>query len=121
MASARGIGTKQVTDKNHLEVMNREVIPLLNALARAAGAWLSATDDWTPGVVAAGGFVTHDVTVNGARVGDVVAAGFDQVSGALVGGQVTADNTVTVTLFDATGLGMTLAAGTVTALVWRRT
>lgn len=82
---------------------------------------LSATTTWDPPSVAAGGVASTTVTVTNARVGNTVSVGFDVAvpAGALLVGAVTANDTVTVSLFNATGAPLDLGSGTLRADVWQ--
>jgi hypothetical protein len=84
--------------------------------------WLPGSPG-TPGTIAAGGFSAVNITVDGATTGGVatVSAGFANAlqPGILVTGAVTAPNTVTVTMFNATGAPYSGAGwGQVRADVW---
>lgn len=67
----------------------------------------------TWGTVAAGAVSTQTYTVNGAQVGDYALASMSIAlpSGVLLHGQVTAANTVTVTLYNLSGSEQTIGAG----------
>jgi hypothetical protein len=68
---------------------------------------------WDPGNVAAAGFVSTDVAVTGAALGDLVAASFNNnVHDLPVSACVTAPNTVTVTLINDTTSDVDLNQGT---------
>lgn len=80
---------------------------------------LSNTTSWTPGVVASGAAVSKTLTVTGAVVGNAVAVGVYPAlpAGVVASAQVTAGDTVTVTLANLSGGSVTLAAGNVRAVV----
>jgi hypothetical protein len=75
---------------------------------------MRTTQAWDPPSVAAGAFTSTTVTVAGCAVGDCVQVGFTPAvpAGVILTGQVTAANTVTVTLVNHTGAAVDLAAGT---------
>lgn len=67
--------------------------------------------------VAALSFVTADITVNGALVRHPVVASFDGAGyvaskNLILSARVTADNTVTITIFNPTGAPVALGSGT---------
>lgn len=79
---------------------------------------LSGEKAWNPGSVANGASTSTTVTVTGAVAGDVVLVSFTSAgSGWLLMGAVTSTNTVTVTLFNATGSSSDLGSGTLKAVV----
>jgi hypothetical protein len=79
----------------------------------------SGTIAWTPGAIGAAGNVSKNVTIAGAVAGDVCAAGYSQVltPGLILTAQVTATDTVTCNIYNATAGSLTPAAGTVRASV----
>ena len=83
---------------------------------------LSGSDVWNPASLAAGATATKTVTVTGAVSGDTVLVGFTSITtaGWQISGQVTAADTVTVTLTNQTGGTVDLPSGTVNVDVWRR-
>ncbi|MBA2338844.1 MAG: hypothetical protein H0V88_00465 [Pyrinomonadaceae bacterium] len=80
---------------------------------------LSAVSIWDPPLMANGETVTTSVTVSGAHSGDVVALGFTSINagGWQISGQVTASDTVTITLTNQTGSTANLNSGTLRASV----
>jgi hypothetical protein len=91
--------------------------------------WIKLQDDhfyasevWNPGNVADGEMVSNDVTVTGAVLGDFAIASFSlDVADLVLDAQVTAANTVTVTLTnDGIGAGVDLTEGTVYVRVFRK-
>jgi hypothetical protein len=80
-----------------------------------------ATSPWDPASIADGAMTSTTITVSGAQIGDPVGVGFSNAvpAGALLTGQVTATNTVTVTLFNKTGAALDLASGTLHVTAWR--
>jgi hypothetical protein len=82
---------------------------------------LSGTVAWTPTLIASASYLTKTVTVTGAALGDTVAVGYSVAlaAGLIISGQVTAANTVTVTIINLSGSGVTPGAGTVRADVWQ--
>lgn len=91
----------------------------LKELANLAGA-LKATATWNPAATAAtqGAEVTTTVTVAGAVVGDAVVVSHSSALGAAVlRGDVTAPNTVTVRLVNTTAVAVDLATGTLKVIV----
>ena len=89
------------------------------------GAWitkhLSGTTSWFPGMISPGSQVNTPVMVTGAVVGDTVAVGFSVAlpGGMLISGAVTSPNTVTVTIYNASGSPQALQRGTLRADVWQ--
>ena len=66
------------------------------------------TTTWNPGSIAAGSYVSTTVAMSGARNGDLVIASIDDFSitdtdDLIISAQVTANDTVTVKLFNPTG------------------
>ena len=81
---------------------------------------VKATATWNPSSIAVGGFESKDITVSGAALGDFAIASFSlDVSDLVVSAQVTATNTVTVTLANLTSAAVDLASGTVAVLVFK--
>jgi hypothetical protein len=78
---------------------------------------LSNTVVWDPGNVLDGAQTSTTITVNSAAIGDTCLVGFSNAvpAGAILAGQVTSANTVTVTLFNKTGSPLDLASGTLRA------
>jgi hypothetical protein len=78
---------------------------------------LSSTVVWDPGNVLDGAQTSTTITVNSAAIGDTCLVGFSNAvpAGAILAGQVTSANTVTVTLFNRTGSPLDLASGTLRA------
>lgn len=78
---------------------------------------LSSTVVWDPGNVLDGAQTSTTITVNSAAIGDTCLVGFSNAvpAGAILAGQVTSANTVTVTLFNKTGSPLDLASGTLRA------
>jgi hypothetical protein len=81
---------------------------------------LSATTTWDPGNLGDGVSETKDITVTGAAAGNTVVVGFSTMTNAAwqISGQVTAADTVTVTLTNHSGGALDLASGTLRADVW---
>lgn len=82
---------------------------------------VSATVDFGNAATGSGTFASSDVTVPGVALGDVVigiSAGVDTVD-AVIGGAVTAANTVTLTLLNNTSGAVDLASTTVKFIVGR--
>ncbi|MHC4739978.1 MAG: hypothetical protein ACYS9Y_13810 [Planctomycetota bacterium] len=75
---------------------------------------LTGEETWNPGNVADGEMVSEDVTVTGADLGDFAMASFSlDVADLVLDANVTATNTVTVTLTnDGINAGVNLASGT---------
>ncbi len=80
---------------------------------------LSAATQWDPPSLAHGATTTTSVTVPDANVGDVVSVGFSSITegGWQISAQVTASNTVTVTLTNQGGRVADLSSGTIRASV----
>ena len=84
---------------------------------------LKGSETWDPGNVVDGEMVSNDVTVTGAVLGDYAIASFSlDVADLVLDAQVTATDTVTVTLTnDGIGAGVDLSEGTLYFRVFRRT
>lgn len=82
---------------------------------------LSATAAWTPGAIASAASASTTLTVTGAALGDTVAVGYNQAlaAGLVISGQVSAANTVRVTIANLSGGSVTPAAGTIRADIWQ--
>jgi hypothetical protein len=81
------------------------------------GIRIAGNASWTPGAVSNGAYVTKSVTVTGARYGDTVSVGYSTTlaNGLIICGAVTANDTVTVTIYNMSGGTLTPSAGTVYA------
>lgn len=78
--------------------------------------YVSGSKTWDPASVASGAQTTTTVTVTGAAVGDLVAAGFSlDLQGMQLTGYVSAGNTVTVVLRNGTAVPLDLGSGTLRA------
>ncbi len=78
------------------------------------------TGTWNPTSLATLVSTTTTVTVNGALVGDNVMVSFTtSLAGMILSGYVSAADTVTVVLFNATSGTLDLASGTLRILCWR--
>lgn len=80
---------------------------------------VSGTATWDPPSIGDGAMTSTTVTVTGALLGDTAFAAFSLVvpAGALLTAQVTASNTVTVTLYNKSGGSLDLSSGTLRATV----
>ena len=77
---------------------------------------------WNPGSIAAGGYEEKDVTITGAALGDFAVASFSiDIAGLVLTATVTAADTVTCALTNSSAGAIDLAAGTVYALVIKKT
>ncbi len=76
---------------------------------------LTASANWDPPSMVDDGVASTTLTVAGAVIGDPVVAGFTSAvpAGAILSAQVTAPNTVTVSLLNRTGAGIDLVSGSV--------
>jgi len=74
-----------------------------------------ASTTWDPASVASGAATSTTVTLTGAAIGDPIQATFSQAvpAGVMLGANVTATDTVTVTLANLSGSSQDLASGTV--------
>ena len=73
----------------------------------------SASSAVTPGSTATSGFEAFDITVTGAALGDFVEVAYSKdMADQTMWAAVTGASTVTVTVFNNSGAGLTLAAGT---------
>jgi hypothetical protein len=103
-----------ITLRGEVTSANTVTATLTNPILVISG---SATYD-PPNIVATTGSTTTTVTATGAAVGDPVTAGFSQaLSGLEMDAEVTATNTVTVTLRNRTAGDINLASGTLTVHV----
>ncbi len=82
-----------------------------------SGKRLTGSNTWDPASTADGAMTSTTVTVTGATVGMPADVGFSVAvpAGAILSGNVTAADTVTVTLFNKTGGVLDLASGTLRA------
>jgi hypothetical protein len=82
---------------------------------------LSANGAWDPASVASGAFTSTAITATGAAVGDAVLVGFTPAvpAGVMLTAEVTAADTVTVTLFNISGSPQDLASGTLNVRVFK--
>lgn len=82
---------------------------------------LSGTFNWTPVSVTNGKITSTKITVQGAIIGDTVSVGFSKVTkaGIMLSGSVTANNEVTVTLFNQSGSSFNPGAGVLRVDVWQ--
>lgn len=81
---------------------------------------LIATETWDPGSIANGAEEMEEVTVTGAQLGDFALASFSlDVADLTFTADVTAENTVTVVLANATGGAVDLDEGTLKVVVIR--
>lgn len=115
----------KLSDKNEA----RELLPLLNEIlstltdiVNTFGGILSGSEVWNPAEIADGDLESNDITVTGAALGDfvLVSSSIDVVDLALVG-QVTAADTVTVSLLNNTGAPVNLGETTIYVRVFPRT
>jgi len=80
--------------------------------------FLAGSATWDPGSIADGDEEAKEITVTGAVLGDFVLVSFSlDVTDLLLGGSVTAADTVTALLLNNTGGAIDLASGTVRAIV----
>ena len=82
--------------------------------------FLTGSKTWDPGSVSDGAMTSTTVTVTGAVLGYGASAHLSVAvpAGAILGANVTAADTVTVTLINHTGGALDLASSTLTADVW---
>ena len=90
------------------------------SLSSFADGQAAVTAAWTPGAIANGALASTTVTVAGAAAGDKVLASMTTLltDALLISAHVSATNTVTVVLANLTGASVTIAAGTVSVLVF---
>lgn len=101
---------------------NQKNLETLLESLRADIAGLTGSATWDPASIADGDMESKDVTVTGAALGDFVVASMSvDVLDLGVSAQVTAADTVTVTLLNNTGAGVNLGSGTVRVRVLPRT
>lgn len=82
---------------------------------------VSWTEDWNPASIAAGEYEAEDVTVPGAAVGDFVMVSHASMltNDMMIGGHVSAADTVKVILFNPTAGAINLADGTLRVIVFK--
>lgn len=93
-----------------------------------AGRWyalpmaIQASAAWTPGAIAAGGYVTVNVTVTGAVLGDFAVASYTPALGStlLISAAVISTNSVRVSIANHAASPVTPTAGTVYVIVLKR-
>jgi hypothetical protein len=77
------------------------------------------SDTWNPANLAAGGYETKEVTVNGASIGDFAVGALSiDIADLILDVQVTAENTATCILYNPTAGAINLAEATVRVRVW---
>jgi len=83
------------------------------------GAQIQASDTWDPASIANGASLTLAMAnVTGAALGDFVIASFSlTIAGMVLSAEVSAANTVAVTLINNTGGAVDLGSGTITVRV----
>lgn len=108
------INPRTALHDSQLEAILDSLLTDITAIRTVLGGVLSGSATWDAGSIADGDMVSTDITVTGAAVGDFVMAsmGVDVVDLG-VSAQVTATNTVTVTLLNNTGGAVDLASTTV--------
>jgi hypothetical protein len=79
-----------------------------------SAAFITSFATWTPGAIANGGFVSATVTVRGLAPPMPCYVGFTQAipAGCILHAVVTSQDAVTVSIFNFTGIGQNIAAGT---------
>lgn len=84
---------------------------LVTAISQA---FITSFATWTPGVIANGGFVSATVTVRGLSPPMPCYVGFSKAipAGCILHSVVTSTDTVTVSIFNFTGVPQNIAAGT---------
>src|SRR5262249_57763162 len=88
---------------------------------KGRGPIIEASSAWDPGNVSAGSFVSADVTVGGAALGDLAVGSFSlDVQDLVLSAAVTAADTVTVTLSNNTAGAVNLNTGTLFVKVSKR-
>lgn len=119
-------------DPNQLATYLRRLITILRKnyndiylafvkVSRLIGEGKTESKTWDPANIASGASTTTTITVSGAVLGDFVIASFslDQ-AGCVLSAYVSAADTVTVVLFNATAGAVNLASGTLYARVLKR-
>lgn len=93
-------------------------IPLNNLMGLR---FFTGSKTWDPANTADGAMTSTTVTLVGATLGDFTLASFSVAvpAGAILASQVTAADTVTVTLFNKTGGALDLASGTLKVGLFR--
>lgn len=83
--------------------------------------YLNGSKSWSPGAISNASAATTSVTVAGANTSDTVAVAYSSAlpAGCFLAGQVTATNTVTVTIANLSGASQTPAAGTLSVDVFQ--
>ena len=110
-----GTGLVWVTAPGRGELRSTQVG--LHSFARGQKAYTAA---WTPGAIATTSKASTTLTVPNAVAGDFVMASHDKMltNGLRISGHVSADNTAKVVIHNPTSASVTVAAGTVSVLVF---
>lgn len=110
-----GTGIVWVTAQNGGELASTQVGMHTFALGQK-----EYTASWTPGAITAGSKASTTLTVSGAAVGDFVLAAHDKIltSDLRISAHVSAADTVKVVIHNPTASSVTVAAGTVSVLVF---
>lgn len=82
---------------------------------------IAFSETWNPDSIAAGSYEAEDVTVPGAAVGDYVMVSLNSMvtNDMMIGGHVSAADTVKVILFNPTAGAIDLNSGTLSVLVFK--
>jgi hypothetical protein len=90
-------------------------------LASFAVGQIAFSETWDPGSIAAGSYEAEDVTVPGAAVGDYVMVSLNTMltNDMMIGGHVSAADTVKVILFNPTAGAIDVGSGTLSVLVFK--
>lgn len=92
----------------------------LSTLSTSGASGDPETASWDTGSIAAGSYATKEVTVQGAALGDFAMASLSlDVQDMQLNANVTAANTVTVTLFNPTGSAIDIGTPTLKVLVFK--
>lgn len=126
-----GADGETINGTTGLAVFSSQSYRAIHLLELTPGLWVctqslnflqSASVTWNPGSLANTGTpITQDVTVTGAVIGDFVDVSFSQdLLGCDLVAEVTAADTVRVSLINASGSAHDVSNGTLRVLVWRK-
>lgn len=118
---AESIGASFIADHADDKALMLAFLADITAIRASLAGILTGSATWDAGSIADGDMESKEITVTGAALGDFVLASMGvDVADLGVSAQVTAANTVTVTLLNNTGSAVDLASTTVRALVMPR-
>jgi len=91
----------------------------LSTFSRAGASGTSETTTWDPGEIASGSSEEKEITVQGAQLGDFVLASLNiDLAGLMLSAYVSAENTVTASLYNLSGGAVNLGSATLKVAVF---